>query len=227
MADHDTFGKERAKFFIGRAGILQTIADYVKGGDRHPLAVYGASGVGKSALMAKAIAECMAKGKIGPKQNADCVMVSRFIGATPDSSDGRALLESLCREISHRYGADETTIPMDYRKLVQEFPKRLALATVDKPLIVFVDALDQLSDVEHARNLVWLPAELPENVRLIVSTLPGECLSAPERKRPGPNLVELEPMSPAEGNDLLDLWLKDAGRTLQDDQRAEVLGKFA
>lgn len=116
---------------------------------------------------------------------------------------------------------------MDYRELVQEFPKRLALATADKPLLVFLDALDQLSDVEHARNLAWLPAELPEHERLIVSTLPGECLSALEKKRPVPNLVELEPMSPAEGSDLLDLWLKDVGRTLRDDQRAEVLGKFA
>jgi NACHT domain- and WD repeat-containing protein len=77
------------------------------------------------------------------------------------------------------------------------------------------------------RNLTWLPADLPEHVRLIVSTLPGECLSALEKKRPVPNLVELEPMLSAEGSDLLDLWLKDAGRTLQDDQRVEVLGRFA
>jgi hypothetical protein len=227
IADHETFGQKCARFFTGRAGVLQTIGDYVIRDDRHPLAVYGASGSGKSALMARAIAECgLSVGRKGLRI-ADCVIVSRFIGATPDSSDGRALLESLCREISRRYGADETTAPMDYEELIQEFPKRLALAKAGKPLIVFLDGLDQLSNADNARNLTWLPAELPPHVRLIVSMLPGECLSALERKQPRSSLVELEPMSAAEGSDLLDLWLKDAGRTLIHEQRAEVLGKFA
>jgi hypothetical protein len=69
---------------------------------------------------------------------------------------------------------------------------------------VFLDALDQLSDVEHARNLVWLPAELPEHVRLIVSTLPGECLAALASKRPAARLIELEPMLPEAGRALLE-----------------------
>lgn len=105
---------------MGRAGILQAVGDYLKRGDHHPLAVYGASGSGKSALMARAVEQVRS-------DNPNAQIVVRFIGATPGSSDGRALLESLCREIPRRYGVDETTIPMDYRELVQEFPKRLAL----------------------------------------------------------------------------------------------------
>jgi NACHT domain- and WD repeat-containing protein len=220
IKDHESFGQERAKFFTGRASILQTISDYVKGTDPHPLAVYGASGSGKTALLAQAVAD-------GGWRMAECVIVSRFIGATPASSDGRALLESLCREISRRYGADEASVPAGYQKLVEELPRRLALATADKPLIVFLDALDQLSDFEHARNLIWLPGNLPAHVRLIVSTLdPGECLTQLERKLPA-NLVKLEPMAKEEGSKLLDLWLAEAGRKLQDKQRAEVLDKFA
>jgi NACHT domain- and WD repeat-containing protein len=115
QAAHEAFGKEWARFFVGRAGMLEAVGDYVRSNDRRPLVVYGASGMGKSALMAKARAEYGAG-------NGDGVVVSRFIGATPNSSNGRALLEGLCREISRRYGADETTVPMDYRELVQEFP---------------------------------------------------------------------------------------------------------
>ena len=48
----------------------------------------------------------------------------------------------------------------------------------EKPLVLFLDALDQLSDSDNARNLIWLPAELPPHVRLVVSTLPGECQAA-------------------------------------------------
>lgn len=219
IIDHDAFGENRAKSFIGRASILRTILDYVASDDRHPLAVWGESGSGKSALIAKAIAECRSR-------MANCELVSRFIGATPASSDGRSLLESLCRQVTRAYGGDEATIPTDYRELVKEFGERLKLATAAKPLIVFLDALDQLSDADHARNLIWLPAELPEHVRLVVSTLPGECKTALERKIPS-GLVKLEPMPKEEADELLEAWLKEASRTLlQSPQKDEVLDKF-
>ncbi len=219
IADHDDFGQDRAKFFTGRADMLRKIGDYVKSGDSQPLAVWGESGSGKSALMARAAQQVRED-----LPNAEVVL--RFLDATPESSDGRALLDSLCRQISRAYGADEATVPTDYREVVDDFPKRLALATEEKPLILFLDALDQLSDAEGARSLIWLPADLPEHVRLIVSTLPGECLSALESKLSDTSLVELKPMPPDEGRKLLDLWLEDAGRTLPQHQRDEVLSKF-
>lgn len=127
--DHASFGQERAKFFTGRVSILQTIHDYVRGTDPHPLAVFGASGSGKTALLAQVMADCA-------HRMPECVVVSRFIGATPASSDGQALLVSLCREISRRYGTDEASVPAEYQELVEELPRTLALATSDKPLIV-------------------------------------------------------------------------------------------
>jgi hypothetical protein len=219
IADHAAFAEDRARLFVGRSSMLDTIADYLAGSGPHPLAVWGESGSGKSALMAKAIANCGLR-------NANCAVVSRFIGATPASSDGRSLLESVCRQVTRIYGGDEATIPSDYRELVKEFGERLKLATAEKPLIVFLDALDQLSDADHARNLIWLPAELPEHVRLVVSTLTGECKTALERKVPS-GLVKLEPMPKEEADELLEAWLTEAGRTLQPPQRNEVLTRFA
>ncbi|MDE3088288.1 MAG: DUF4062 domain-containing protein, partial [Chloroflexota bacterium] len=217
IAANDDFGTERARVFIGRAELLKSIADYIKWNDPHPLAVWGVSGSGKSALMARAVQQVRESGKD---------VIVRFIGATPESSNGRALLASLCRQISQRYGADETNIPLEYKDLVGEFPKRLALATPDKPLALFLDALDQLSNADNARNLIWLPADLPANVRLILSTLPGECLSALERKLPASNRHQLEPLSREQGSEALELWQTDARRTLQPEQRAAVLNKF-
>ena len=217
--DHGKFGEERAEFFTGRARHLDAISDYVGRPDPHPLAVWGESGSGKSALMARA-----AQRVRGEQPNAEVIL--RFIGATPASSDGRALLESLCRQISRSYGAPEADIPAEYRELVAEFRNRLALATADKPLILFLDALDHLSNADRARNLIWLLTSLPEHVRLIVSTIPGECLSAVKEKLSGSNLLKLEPMPRDEGEALLDIWLEDANRTLQPEQRAEVLSKF-
>ena len=246
LTEHRRFGAERAEHFVGRHDVLERIGAHLADSDPHPLAVYGASGSGKSALIGRAAQEAR-------ERHPDALHVVRFIGATPDSADGRALLSNLCREITRRYrqaGAvapseepgllDEATVPSDYQELVQEFPKRLALASAERPLIIFLDALDQLSEGQTARSLAWLPGELPAHVLVVVSTLqrdPGsgggpatrsarEPLGALRARLPEANLVALEPMSRRDAHALLDAWLADAGRTLTDDQRDEVLAKF-
>jgi hypothetical protein len=219
IADHTAFGLDRARSFIGRTETLQRILAYIDSTDRHPLVVFGESGSGKSALMAKAIQQSRAQSKKD-------LIVFRFIGATPDSSNGRTLLENVCRQISRHYGADETESPTDYMELVRFFTDRLALATSGKPLILFLDALEQLADADRARSLSWMPRKLPANVHLIVSTLPGECLELLQRKMNLANFIKLTPMSEADGQSLLKVWLGEAARTLQAPQMDEVMAKF-
>jgi len=216
---HEAFGRDRARRFIGRLEILHSIAEHLRAGGSQPLTVWGESGCGKSALMARAIEEAK-------EAYPQAVVMSRFIGATPESSSGRALLHSLCQEIGRAYGGDESTIPSDFKGLLAEFPKRLALATSERPLLLFLDALDQLSDADRARNLVWLPLELPTNVRLVTSTTPGECLAALEGRLAAEKRLEIKPMSLEEGGAILNEWLAEAGRDLQPAQREMVLNRF-
>jgi hypothetical protein len=154
-------------------------------------------------------------------------VVFRFIGATPSSTDGRSLLESICRQISRRYKVDESNVPTEYSKLAADFSERLKLATENKPLFIFLDALDQLSSTDHAQTLSWLPSVLPENVHIVVSCLPGGCLSILEKRLMQQNVVLVKPMSRDEGKDLLIKWLHNVNRCLLPDQEREVLDKFA
>lgn len=216
---HQAFGEDRAEIFIGRRPYLQAIGKYINGSNQQPFVITGEPGSGKSALMAKAI-------DYATKEHQGAVCVSRFIGATPTSSDGRAILESLCRQISQSYTVNQENIPSGYRELVTAFQKCLSLARAEKPLLILLDALDQLTNNDNARSLNWIPAELPEYVRFVVSTLPGQSLSILESKNPEANRLTLKPMKPVEGSDLLAAWLHDAGRTLQNDQRKEVLSNF-
>lgn len=246
VAEHRAFGKQRAEFFVGRTRILRTIGDYVAGTAPHPLAVWGRPGSGKSASMAKAVDHAH-------NAHPDAVVIYRFIGATPASSNGWALLESLCRQVlvacdlerqraerlSEIEGTDETAqarrqeirddyaIPPTFQELSGTFKRFLSMIPDGQRLVLFLDGLDQLAEADNARGLTWLPTQLPGNVRLVVSTTTGRCKERLDARLPAEAVVELEPMPTTEAEELLDLWLDGVGRTLQDRQRREVLTKFA
>ncbi|MCX5800577.1 MAG: DUF4062 domain-containing protein [Candidatus Eisenbacteria bacterium] len=245
IEEHESWGKERARFFTGRTSILQRISDYLRGTDTHPLAIFGVSGSGKTALMAHAAQKAR-------EMLPGARVVVRFIGATPGSSDGRSVLEDACRHIYRVFDfeeqkqnllidvreigeeehkkrqriKDEYSIPTEFQKLCVTFQEFVAKIPRSESLILFLDALEQLSESDDARSLSWLPTELPPNVRLIVSCLVGKCLSVLQEALPAANLVELGSMEPQEGERLLDLWLQDARRTLQPRQGTEILAKF-
>jgi hypothetical protein len=233
---HTTFGFERAQHFIGRENTLERIREYLQADDPHPLVLQGASGVGKSALMAKAAQQWEELADTDQKSE----LVVRYIGASSASLDLRMLLEGLCKEITLRYGGDTTTVPADLRKLEQDFHARLALATAEKPLTVFLDALDQLGLTNDAHPIGWLPRVLPLHVRLVVSVLENSyektdalgkridgCSAVLRGSLPAENLICVERLTADCGAQLLDAWLAEAGRTLQPAQRREVLQQFA
>jgi len=217
---HQAFGQERTRNFTGRLEILKNIDGYLLSENSHPLAVQGPSGAGKSALIARAFQK--AEKEYGSK----AVLVCRYIKTTPESSDGRALLESLCLQISQEYGEDVSKIPYSFFELAEKFASLLKVAKASKPLFIFLDALDQMGDADQSRSLAWLPRELPPHAKFILTTLPGECLESLENKLPEGNILPLEIMSMEEGRNLLDRWLEEAGRCLQPGQRSEVLEKY-
>ena len=223
---HREFGKDRARHFLGRQDVLHKIQEHLARDGMRLMVVHGPSGSGKSAVIAKAILDLESRLAHG-------VVVGRFIGATPGSSDLRSLLESVCRQIGQAYGNTEAAPePGNVRELVQNFSNRLALATADRPLVVFLDALDQLSPVDRARNLGWLPRELPPHAQLVASVLEsngpqGDCFRAAKGRAPVESFVPVAGLSTSHGQELLDVWLAAVGRSLQPAQRDEVLGKFA
>ena len=216
---HQQFAEERRRFFVGRSTILSSIGNYINNNQHKTLVIVGEGGTGKSALMAKAIQKIQAAA--GNKE-----IIYKFIGATPSSSDGRGLLESLCHEITRRYAGDTSSIPMDYRELVVELAKRMQLASADKPLIIFLDSLDQLLPNQGARSLSWLPATLPEHVSVIVSTRGGTMDTYLNLKNKAVIEEVLGGLTAEEGGELLNSWLDNANRTLQPNQTQAVLEKF-
>lgn len=217
---HERFGQNRRADFVGRKPILTAVADYLAGNEPAPMVLVGEGGSGKSAIIAKAIEEARGTPKAA-------TLIERYVGATPGSSDGRSLLSSVCREIARKLGGDESAVPSEYNDLAVEFGKQLEKATAEKPLIVFLDALDQFGANDPARSLSWLPAHLPDDVRLVVSVLTDtDCAGALKTRHPEPQMLSLDKMPRPEGLTALGIWLKKAGRKLQPKQETEVLDKF-
>ena len=99
------------------------------------------------------------------------------------------------------------------------------VATAERPLIIFLDSLDQLAPTHRAFNLAWLPKHLPEHVHVILSTLPREfdildTLKAliPDQK----NFLQILPLGRQLSNDLIKEWLDMSKRTLTTSQKEVI-----
>ena len=222
--EHLRFGRERGgkETFVGREAELKAIRAYLQNASRQPLVVHGSSGCGKTALMWRAFEEI-------PEAQRPLI---RLIGTTPHSSDLRGLLTSLCQELRQRNRRDGS-IPTEIKELRDEFDQHLRAATAEEPLVLFLDALDQLSDADGGRLLNWIPlGQLPPHVKLVVSCLSDRAkddaagqpwFELEKRQLPAENIIDLDALPEAEAKALLfDRWLHQAGRTVSRDQRKTI-----
>jgi hypothetical protein len=222
--EHQRFGQERAPAgsFVGRERHLQAIKSYLLNDSHAPLVIHGASGCGKTALLARAAQDAAPEWK----------PVVRFIGVTPHSSDIRSLLASLCQELRQRHPL-EGPLPGDVHELTRELQEHFKAAAAHEPLILFLDALDQLADAENGRSLFWIPfGPLPSHVKLIVSCLsdraPEDPVGQPYAalKRRGlaeEDFINLDALSEGEAHTLLfERWFPQAKRTLNHEQAQRV-----
>ncbi|XP_022100533.1 telomerase protein component 1-like [Acanthaster planci] len=166
---HQAFLEAHVAGFSGRKVQLRQGLDLMDACHKGLMVIAGKSGCGKTALMS-----CLAqryRNKI-PESDSHHVLV-HFVGAAVGSSNGLAMLRRLCLELKKRF-ALVLTIPEDYNKLMMKFPEFLKGAAVhcgSSPLVIFLDGLDQMEEAYQAKNMEWLPKEIPKDVMFVVSTV--------------------------------------------------------
>jgi NACHT domain- and WD repeat-containing protein len=212
-------GKMHALVFTGTANTLQKIDRYIASPRESSLLLLCAEyGTGATALMALAA-------KRAHEQIPFVHVITRFIGATPKSKDGKLLLVELCGQLGLCYGEQNEPVATEEQELFAEFQKRLRLAVEKVPVVLFLDAVEELIGSDAIRTLDWLPAELPVRAYVIISIHPSECLPAIKAKSPEQNHVHVtvDAISRERVAELLDDSLHSAKRTLQNEQRTRVL----
>jgi WD40 repeat protein len=218
---HREFKDHRLEHFIGRKDALKAIAGYLDSPSQKVFSVIGASGTGKTSLLAKAF---------DTVSNKEGAKILRFLGTTSTTSDAYRFLSNLTEEIASEYNRDKLSLLKNGENetklstligLQELLPRLLNLATKEKPLIIFLDALDQLSREIAEIPLDWIPKELPEHVKFIVSAFPDL-----KERLMDTILYDLSPMPATEGEELLNIWLTAINRTLTYEQMRLVINKF-
>ena len=119
---------------------LEGIASGADGGeDAHTFFFYGFPGAGKTYLLSKIMTQRLSSRAAGD------VIVVRFLGTTPLSSNVHALLTSVCEQLRRAYGRSSEPVPSDFKALKVYFHTAVtAWPTADRPLTLFIDSVDQV-----------------------------------------------------------------------------------
>ena len=202
-AEHEAFARSRARVYVERPALFAALDAHAAGGGP-PLVVLGESGGGKSALLANWVKRLRERGDAP-------FVVEHYIGATPASTDWAAMLRRILGEMD-RHFALKLEIPDKPEALRAAFANGLYRAAAQGRVVLVLDGLNQIEDRDQAPDLVWLPPELPPNVRLVLSTLPGRSLKA-LAERGWPTLA-VDLLSVEERRELIPKYLKQYSKEL-------------
>eukprot|EP00049_Salpingoeca_infusionum_P027758 m.34089 g.34089 ORF g.34089 m.34089 type:complete len:1644 (+) comp9734_c0_seq1:164-5095(+) len=229
VAAHALLQTQRSDAFISTKGTdaivsaVQAHADAVRSGScKAAFVLCGESGTGKTSLMAHIA------GSIGVP---NAVRITRFLGTSRGSGTARALITSLVDQIQRVYKPEKQRLgdTTDMDVLAKRLAAAFRMATADKPLLLVLDSLDQLSDEGNGRNLAWLPFQsLPPNVVMVLSTLPkeGGCWDILSTALDPSFAGQVAKVETSDAAAIIDAWLSIAKRTLQPAQRELVLTAF-
>jgi tetratricopeptide (TPR) repeat protein len=210
--DHEAFAQSRAKVYIGRDEYFQKLDAHAAGTGDQPLVILGESGSGKSALLANWALRHRAA-------HPGDFLLLHFIGGTPYSSDWAAMLRRTMGEFKRKFGIAQD-IPDQPDALRSAFANWLHMAAAKGRIILILDALNQLEDRDGAPDLAWLPPVMPENVRLIASTLPGRALDEINKRR-WP-VLHVQPLDPAERQQFITGYLAQYTKALSPARAARI-----
>lgn len=222
----EAFAEERSERFVlgSRAPVLDELLAHAAatGGDSY-LCVTGAPGSGKSALIAH-LSRTSAL-----NNQPSTLLIRHFVGASPGSTDVRRTLRRLCHEL--KAGCPEITadIPGDPDRLRAAFAAFLTQACAKWRVVILLDAVNQFDAASHAA-LEWLPADLPENARVILSALEGPALEDLRRRTRGVGQIklreiELPLLTPGDAEAIIEQFRKRYRKTFDPAQRAALLAK--
>lgn len=165
----EAFIAERVDGYVtgSRESILQELSSFIHtSGEPNILFFTGASGTGKSALLANFIHSLsqVQDSSVDPP-----LVIYHFIAVSPGSTSLRHTLRRLCHELFAALGMHDE-LPIDLYQLIDRFHTLLVQAASRRRLVLIIDGLNQFDSEDDPRTMHWLPWELPPDAHIIFST---------------------------------------------------------
>jgi WD40 repeat protein len=195
---HQLMLEQRAADFVGREALVDEIVSAIHSSERTPILLVAESGAGKSALMAH-VAKRVAE---------EAAVLPHFVGASSQSVDVARLVARL---------ADELRLEAD----VDNFAQVIQQARPTRRTVIFIDALNQLTESHNAHDMRWVPRELPSDVTLVLSSVPGPLTS----RLHGCRTVPVRSLSADEAGEVVAGLLSRHGKQLTSEQTGALLRK--
>lgn len=198
----EAYAAPRRRLYLGGERYQAALERAVKS-QASRILIEGASGGGKSALLANFIEQYR-------KRHPRHLVHVHYLGASADAANPQALVRRLIEFIQRATGS-QAALPTDPQELLDSLPHWLATASawVRKRRTRFILALDALNSLTQLHDLRWWPTFLPPGITLLVSCLPGPVYDSLMRKSQGLPWVRVmvRPLSQAQSVDLLQTYL--------------------
>lgn len=213
---HGAYARERRGLHIGAAPYLAALDQWMAKGDAPPMLITGASGGGKSTVVANWL-------HAWRTAHPNDIVFEHYLGASPDSADPTLLMRRLWEHLNRATG-ESVELPAGNAELMDvasSLAQRLAQANAfaernGANVLIVLDGLDKLSSEQNLRWLMNVP-----RVKLLASSLDGEAKSAALAR--GWTPLEVKPLSDVERRDFIEGTLKGWGRKLLPEQIAAIL----
>ena len=113
-------------------------------------------------------------------------------------------------------------IPEDTVPVIAYLKELLKLANKNKPLMIFLDSVDELTGSQDANKMSWLPLSLPEHCKIVVSCTYEEGNPAlmedfqfiRQMVEDDKQFLQITPLGTKLAWSVIQLWMKTAGRNL-------------
>ena len=169
---HGGYAAARRSVFLGGERAMAALDAWAEdAASSRALLICGASGSGKSALLAN----------WASRRQARELVIEHYVGATSLSADWAGLVRRILEALRRTRGIARE-IPSDPRLLRHALAEWLPLAARSGPILLILDGLDQLEDRDGALDLPWLPVDLPPGVRIAASALAGRAHAEADRR---------------------------------------------
>lgn len=135
---------------------------FLKNNETH-LVIHGASGTGKTALIANWLKE-----KEKYKEDLPYNIIFHFVGNSFIGNDYKHILQHICDEISQIYKLEREESSNGIENEAQHL--LIEAGQKGKPLLIVIDGINQIKDQNYSKLLNWLP-QAPQTTKYLFTTL--------------------------------------------------------